>query len=96
MSALNLRIDHGDELFVPIDLIKSDLSPAEVYVVLCFIAMDQTGLTFGLEKAAAFPEAKEAMTSLKKRGVVNITNDNGAVKIHIDMEKAMPATEEAK
>ena len=92
MSELNLLIDHDDEIQVPIALLTSTLSPAEIMVLLTFLALIKNQeLAEPLAERLADPELQAIGTSLREKGILKAEMNGNKLSLSVDMDAAIAA-----
>lgn len=90
MPDLNLLIDHDDEIQVPIALLTSSLSPAEIVVLLTFLAlMKNQKLAEPLALKLNETDLQAVGTSLREKGILKAHMTGRKLSLSVDMHAAI-------
>lgn len=90
MSSLNLQFKRDDEITIPIALLASNLSCAEIVTVLTFMAMQQGQETMeALSGRITSEEIKLAAEPLRQKRILIASMKGKTLSIEIDMDAAL-------
>lgn len=86
---MNLKIDRGDTVEIPAEIVNGPLSLAEIGAIVVLAAI-QSGHTEFDNHNVTTPEGIAALKALRERGVFSAAMADGELKISVDLDKAMP------
>ncbi len=94
MSTLKLNIQEDGDVTLPGEVANSSLTLAEIGALVCFAAL-QTGEVELSPSRFGGDEMKQAVESLKTKGVIKASVEGRRVSIVIDLASVMPIPTEA-
>jgi hypothetical protein len=85
-SELTLKVDHGDEVSLPIAAFEHGLTPSEVGALLFMVAAVEVPIALN-HPFATTPEFLDALKHLNEKGLVTASVKERKVNISVNLEK---------
>lgn len=87
MDGLTLHTVGADEMVVPVDLLTSDLTLAEIGAVVCLLALPMNSDSEALGARLFSPEIHQVLNRLKDRGILELTVEGKKIEIKLSLKK---------
>ena len=87
---LNLKIDEQSAITLPDWIGGTSLTLAEIGAVACFACLQNGSEVPEVSERIGTPEMKEALESLRDKGVIKMQINGNRISIEIDLDVVLP------